>query len=127
MEISKVHGARSVAKAPEQVPANKEKLKIGEMQSLSGEKKDGEQDPQFLRQEKAVKKAASIEEVQAAVEANKGFGFQMVGADSRLEELDISREITDLKKDEILQQYHYFVKNAKKMLIKDEDWDSFYI
>ncbi len=38
--------------------------------------------------------------------------FEVIGRDSKLEDLDVDKAISDMKRDSILQDYQYFVGNA---------------
>ena len=44
--------------------------------------------------------------------------YNLVGAKSKLEDLDVEQAISDMKKDSVLDQYKFFVKSS---LVNDED------
>lgn len=47
--------------------------------------------------------------------------FSMTGEDSNIETMDIGRNIADSKKDEILDQYRFFVDDSRKTPFVSED------
>lgn len=51
---------------------------------------------------------------------NKEETFDYIGSESGLDNLDVRKAISDMQKDEILQEYQYFVGSAKP-LINTED------
>lgn len=116
-----------------QIP-NSSKISEVKLQNIELNNKDGlpdykgeqeaDQDTKAYRSQ--APKASSIEAIKEAVSANKGFGFNMVGSESRLEDLDISKAISDMQKDVVLQQYQYFVSNSKTMIDQNMNPDSFH-
>lgn len=51
---------------------------------------------------------------------NKEETFDYIGSESKLDNLDVRKAISDMQKDAVLQEYQYFVGNAKS-LINTED------
>lgn len=51
---------------------------------------------------------------------NKEETFDYIGSESRLDNLDVRKAISDMQKDAVLQEYQYFVGSAKS-LINTED------
>lgn len=47
--------------------------------------------------------------------------YEMKGADSSLEDLDMEQAISDMKKDQLLQQYQFFVGSSRYGKIPVED------
>lgn len=52
-------------------------------------------------------KTAELENI--SLTFNKGDTFDYLGKEKQIESLDVQRAVQDAQKDEILQQYHYFV------------------
>ena len=44
--------------------------------------------------------------------------FNLVGAQSKVEDLDVDKALSDMKKDSVLDQYKFFVKSS---LVSDQD------
>lgn len=49
------------------------------------------------------------------ISANSVTDFNLTGANSRLEDLDIAKAISDMKKEQVLEQYQFFVRNTKEV------------
>lgn len=101
-------------------------IELNNKDGLSDFKGEQEADQDAKAYRSQAPKASSIEAIKEAVSANKGFGFNMVGSESRLEDLDISKAISDMQKDEVLQQYQYFVSNTKAMIDQNMNPESFH-
>ncbi|MGN1147736.1 MAG: hypothetical protein ACI4TB_04890 [Lachnospiraceae bacterium] len=54
---------------------------------------------------------------------NAGDDYGYIGKDSDLNSLDMQKAISDMKKDQVLQQYQYFVGNAENLLPKNASED----
>lgn len=60
---------------------------------------------------------ADVREISLTFNAREDFGY--IGQDSDIENLDMQKAISDMKKDGILQQYQYFVGSAENLLPKN--------
>ena len=60
---------------------------------------------------------ASLEDISLSL--NEPKGFEMKGRDADLEALDMEKAVSDMQKDEALQQYQYFVGDTN--LFSSED------
>ena len=71
-----------------------------------------------LQDEQPVQKLAPVSN---GVEASVGLEFQdgrhMIGTTSRLEELDVEKEMSEVQKDKAIEQYQYFIQDK----YQDED------
>lgn len=47
--------------------------------------------------------------------------FELKGADSDIYSLDIQKAVSDLEKDQVLQQYQYFVGSKSDVVTRDSD------
>lgn len=47
---------------------------------------------------------------------NAGDDYSYIGSESSLEDLDMQKAISDMRKDSILQDYQYFVGNSEDMM-----------
>lgn len=52
---------------------------------------------------------------------NQADDFGYIGQDASLSGLDMEKAISDMKKDEVLQQYNYFVGSAQNMITDTTD------
>lgn len=52
---------------------------------------------------------------------NKEDDFDYIGSESGLANLDMQKAISDMQKDQVLQQYQYFVGSAQSLLEGNED------
>lgn len=51
----------------------------------------------------------------------KDESFDYIGTYSSLENLDMEKAISDMKKDQVLQQYQYFVGNSQNIIANNAD------
>jgi len=58
-----------------------------------------------------AQRVASLEDISLTFRQNDDYGY--IGKDSNIENLDIQKAISDMKKDSILQDYQYFVGSAQ--------------
>lgn len=61
----------------------------------------------------ARKPAADVREISLTFNAGEDYGY--IGKDSNIEDLDMQKAISDMKKDQVLQQYQYFVGKAENL------------
>lgn len=64
--------------------------------------------------EVAPRSSARLEDI--SITFNKQEEFDYIGQDSDIRSLDMDRAISDMKKDQVLQQYQYFVGSSKNVL-----------
>lgn len=62
---------------------------------------------------------AGLEDI--SVTFNKQDDFDYIGQDKDIRSLDMERAISDMKKDQVLQQYQYFVGSSKNLLANNAD------
>ncbi len=62
---------------------------------------------------------AKLEDISLTFNKQEQFGY--VGQDSDIRALDMERAISDMKKDQVLQQYQYFVGSAKNLIADSAD------
>ncbi len=66
-----------------------------------------------------VRNDAKLENL--SVTFNKQDSFDYIGKDSNIDNLDMRKAISDMKKDQVLQQYQYFVGSAKNLFTDNAD------
>lgn len=105
--------------------------RIQNAQSEAALKKVNEQAAASQKKQEPVKEAAldlrledirpranaSLEDISLSL--NEPKGFEMKGRDADLEALDMEKAVSDMQKDEALQQYQYFVGDTN--LFSSED------
>lgn len=52
---------------------------------------------------------------------HKGDSLDYMGKESGLENLDVQKAISDMKKDEVLQEYQYFVGSAQNLMMQNSE------
>ena len=62
---------------------------------------------------------ADLEDV--SLTFNKEESFDYIGSESGLDNLDMQKAISDMKKDEVLQGYQYFVGSAQNLALQNSD------
>ena len=84
----------------------------------SNENPDGivEESQKSLESENKAPKNADLNHL--FFDFKKNNEYNLVGATSKIEDLDVDKAITDMQKDSVLDQYKFFVKTA---LTTDED------
>lgn len=71
------------------------------------------QEPESARENQAGR-VADLEQVSLTFNREDSFGY--IGTDSDLNNLDMQKAISDMQKDQILQNYQYFVGSAGSLL-----------
>ena len=71
--------------------------------------------------ESAKQESIDIRELSLTFNAGEDFGY--IGRDSDIHGLDIQKAISDMKKDQVLQQYQYFVGSSETLFLKDASED----
>ena len=64
-------------------------------------------------------KAVDLENI--SLTFNKTDSFDYLGSESGLENLDIMKAVSDMRKDEVLLEYQYFVGNSQNFAFQSED------
>lgn len=59
------------------------------------------------------RKTAALENISITFNRQEGFGY--IGKDSDIYSLDVEKAIDDMKKDQVLQQYQYFVGSSRNL------------
>lgn len=62
---------------------------------------------------------AKLEDISISFNKQDDFGY--IGQDSDIRALDMERAISDMKKDQVLWQYQYFVGSARNLINGSED------
>ena len=62
---------------------------------------------------------AALEDISLTFNRQDDFGY--LGKDSDIRSLDMERAISDMKKDQVLQQYQYFVGRSQNLLTQSAD------
>ena len=72
----------------------------------------------FAAQDRRAK-AADLENI--SLTFNKTDSFDYLGSESGLENLDVMKAVSDMRKDEVLQEYQYFVGSSQNFAFQSED------
>ncbi len=64
-------------------------------------------------------KAADLENI--SLTFIKTDSFDYLGSESGLENLDVMKAVSDMRKDEVLQEYQYFVGSSQNFAFQSED------
>ena len=64
---------------------------------------------------------ANVHDMSLSFNINEDYGY--IGKDSDIGGLDMQKAISDMKKDQVLQQYQYFVGSANDLFSADEGKD----
>lgn len=71
--------------------------------------------------ESAKQESVDIRELSLTYNAREDFGY--IGRDSDIHGLDIQKAISDMKKDQVLQQYQYFVGSSETLFPQNASED----
>lgn len=74
------------------------------------------------REETAVqqpRRDAALEDI--SLTFNKQDSFEHIGRDSDIRSLDMQRAISDMQKDQVLQQYNFFVGSSRNLMEESPD------
>lgn len=66
-------------------------------------------------------KSVDISELSLTFNTRGDFGY--IGKDSVIEDLDMQKAISDMKKDQVLQQYQYFVGSSETLFPRNSSED----
>lgn len=66
-----------------------------------------------------VRRDAQLEDISLTFNQQEAFGY--IGRDSDIRSLDMEKAISDMKKDQVLQQYQYFVGSVKNLNVNNAD------
>ena len=73
-------------------------------------------------EEKPIERSnVSVHDMSLSFNVNEDYGY--IGRDSEIENLDMQKAISDMKKDQVLQQYQYFVGSANDLFSTDTGKD----
>ena len=72
----------------------------------------------FAAQDRRAK-AADLENI--SLTFNKTDSFDYLGSESGLGNLDVMKAVSDMRKDEVLQEYQYFVGSSQNFAFQSED------
>lgn len=61
----------------------------------------------------ARKPSLDVKDMSLSFNASEDYGY--IGKDSNIEDLDMQKAISDMKKDQVLQQYQYFVGKTENL------------
>ena len=65
------------------------------------------------------RKSAPLEDISITFNRQEDFGY--IGQDSDIRSLDMEKAITDMKRDQVLQQYQYFVGSTRNVHMDSPD------
>lgn len=114
-------------RVPEIPSVNYEQLKKAEeAQPIVQEPKEqavSTQDISLTIEEPARKTPVNVKEISLTFNAGEDYGY--IGKDSNIEALDMQKAISDMQKDQVLQQYQYFVGKAENLFPTKASEDGF--
>lgn len=64
-------------------------------------------------QRDALRRDTALEDISITFNRQEGFGY--IGRDSDIRSLDVEKAIDDMKKDQVLHQYQYFVGSSRNL------------
>lgn len=100
VDYEKVNSAQDAVKAPKAVEVKPQDI------ALSIEEKNSN----------ISKPSAKVQDLSLSFNLQEDYGY--LGKDSNIENLDVKKAISDMRKDQVLQQYQYFVGDSRKLLQK---------
>lgn len=102
-------------KKPEAVSANAQAIDQPIMQETNNDID--------LSIEEKPKRAGNADVHELSLSFNINEDYSYIGQDSDIESLDIQKAISDMKKDQVLQQYQYFVGSAEDLFSGNSEKD----
>jgi len=91
-------------------------------QTIDTQSKQTINDIDLSIEEKPIKRSnANVHDMSLSFNVNEDYGY--IGRDSEIENLDMQKAISDMKKDQVLQQYQYFVGSANDLFSGAEGKD----
>lgn len=100
VDYEKVNSAQDAVKAPKAVEVKPQDI------ALSIEEKNSH----------VSKPSSKVQDLSLSFNLQEDYGY--LGKDSNIENLDVQKAISDMRKDQVLQQYQYFVGDSRKLLQK---------
>lgn len=100
---------------PEQ---NKEQTNVSPVSNLQEEQKAESLQNRY-------NKNTPIEDISLTFQKKDDFDY--LGKDSQIENLDVQKAISDMKKDQVLEEYQYFVGSARNLMSSFESEDGIVI
>lgn len=100
VDYEKVNSAQDAVKAPEAAEVKPQDI------ALSIEEKNSH----------VSKPSANVQDLSLSFNLQEDYGY--LGKDSNIEDLDVQKAISNMRKDQVLQQYQYFVGDSRKLLQK---------
>lgn len=67
----------------------------------------------------AERKDAPLEDISIVFNKSDDFGY--IGKDSNIRSLDVQKALDDMKRDQVLQQYQYFVGSSRNIISDNAD------
>lgn len=92
-------------------------------QSEPGIEKTASDDIGPLRQDTEPVRRGNVDVRELSLTFNAGEDFGYIGSESDIENLDMQKAISDMRKDELLKQYQYFVGSAQNLFSGSADSD----
>lgn len=112
-------------KVPEIPSVNFDQLKKTQNQETVKPQETVSRDIDLTIEERKTPKPEALDVKDISLTFNAGEDFGYIGKDSDIQDLDMQKAISDMKKDQVLQQYQYFVGNAENLFPKNESEDGF--
>lgn len=74
-------------------------------------------------EEKQPAEKGNTDVTQMSLSFNKGEDYGYIGKDKDIDSLDMQKAISDMKKDQVLQQYQYFVGSSENLFPQNASED----
>ncbi len=108
---------------PKQKPVEETKLDISQNPSAQPQI-DSKDDYAVIPKDNTLvndnrSRVANLEDISLTFNKEESFGY--IGSESGLADLDMQKAISDMKKDEVLQGYQYFVGSAQNIALQNSD------
>ena len=101
---------------PEQIKAQE----VNSAASAPIENKNNEVEEISSANQSSVREIKNAQLEDISLTYNKEESFDYLNSDSSVKSLDMEKAISDMKKDSILQEYHYFVGSSNNLFSSDD-------
>lgn len=116
--ISEWNGQPYSYRIPEASATEPEKLQAVETDSraVTAEAQNLRDIPLLIEETAPAKPSSDVRELSLSFHIQEDYSY--LGKDSDIKTLDVQKAISDMRRDEVLQQYQYFVGDSGKLLQK---------
>lgn len=90
--------------------------KVQSVKAAAAEEQNPRDIPLLIEEKAPAKPDTDVRELSLSFHIQEDYSY--LGKDSDIEALDVQKAISDMRRDEVLQQYQYFVGDSGKLLQK---------